>query len=93
MRRLSLGITSIACMLSLWQYMKYREPATGSQGFDAATPLPPVITDGPAPKAQKLQRPQPSLEQLIDSDPDHYPPWDGYKDKDYDPNHWHFLPL
>jgi hypothetical protein len=69
------------------QYKALREPQTA---FPAAIPIPGATEAG----STTLQDSSlPTLDRLIASDPNHYPPWNGYKDKDYDPNRWHFLPL
>jgi len=42
---------------------------------------------------KQLPLPDVDLDELREKEPHHYPPWNDYKNRDYDPNRWHFFPL
>jgi len=79
----SVALVTLFAFLYLWQYQYAAGHSVASH----------TVKSQPGSAPPSLLSQPPSLDQLIASDPKHYPPWDGYKDKDYDPNHWHFLPL
>lgn len=67
-------------------------PAFSGNGDNAKDPAN-VITPIAHPSYQETQQ---KIKELIDweplNTPNHWPSWDDYKDKDYDPNRWEGLP-
>lgn len=92
-RRWAACVISIVLLHCLHKYVKHQQSYTALR--ESQTTIPTSVTNdaGPAPLLDSVLQSPPTLDQLIASNPDHYPPWNGYKDKDYDPNHWHVLPL
>lgn len=97
LRRYVACFLSLVLLFSLQRHGRHQQRYKALQGGQAA--LPAVVSTlganetGPASLRDSSLLSPPTIDQLIASDPDHYPPWNGYEDKDYDPNHWHFLPL
>jgi hypothetical protein len=96
-RRYAACLITIVLLYSLQKYGEHQQPYKALREPQTAFPAANSILGAPEAGSTTLQdsslQSLPTLDRLIASDPNHYPPWDGYKDKDYDPNRWHFLPL
>jgi hypothetical protein len=93
MRRWAVCVTSIALLYFLQRHTRHQQLYTALQESQTVISASAAPNPGSALLNHPIPQSPPTLSQLIASDPDHYPPWDGYKNRDYDPNHWHFLPM